>query len=184
MTSSTLEDTYHDYCRATESGIGYSNCVTSGQGLNLSGPVSFSEMKIRNTLQRSQECLQCHTWLFHTTGSVCALLGLTWDHTISPSFLFRETNLSGFVNIQPKGQQRELHLTKWRQIGPDILKAYLYLDCHVSSPELTAIKRWWKHTSFRRHSPCDCGQGNSCTRHVCENFISRLSFGHNTFLGF
>lgn len=112
MTSSTLEDTYHDYCRATESGIGYSNCVTSGQGLNLSGPVSFSEMKIRNTLQRSQECLQCHTWLFHTTGSVCALLGLTWDHTISPSFLFRETNLSGFVNIQPKGQQREQVLDK------------------------------------------------------------------------
>lgn len=113
MTSSTPEDTYRDYCRATtESGIGYSNCVTSGQGLNLSGPVSFSEMKIGNTLQRSQECLQCHTWLFHTTGSMCALLGLTWDQTISPSFLFRETNLSGLVNIQPKGQQREQVLDK------------------------------------------------------------------------
>lgn len=43
----------------------------------------------------------------------------------------------------------------------------------------------WGHMSSKCHPPSpvtDCGPENSPTCHVWENFISHLSFGHNTFL--
>lgn len=102
-----------------------SNCATSGQDLNLLGPL-FPSLKWKPpTLQGSREGLQGHTWLFHTIGSVCALPGLPSDRSISPAFLLEKLVELGLWMFSQRDSKENCFRIKRRQMGPDIVKAYL-----------------------------------------------------------